>query len=133
MQAGEVRFVFRHYAFIGPESQWAAEAAECANEQGRFWDLYDKLFAEQAGENAGAFSRENLTRFADELGLDMTRFSRCLDSGRTRDVVEQETRAGWDHGVRGTPTLFVNGRLVEGGADYAELRAAIEAELSRAE
>lgn len=91
------------------------------------------MFAEQAGENAGTFSLENLRRFADELGLDMTRFSQCLDSGRYRDVVEQDKRAGWDRGVRGTPTLFVNGRLVEGGANYAVLRAAIEAELSRAE
>jgi protein-disulfide isomerase len=56
---GQVRFVFRHLAFIGAESLWAAEAAECANEQGRFWDYHDKLFEEQGGENVGAFSQEN--------------------------------------------------------------------------
>lgn len=128
-----MRFVFRHFAFLGPESQWAAVASECANEQGRFWEYYDKVFAEQAGENAGAFSKENLKRFAGELGLDTGRFNQCLDSEKYRDAVQQETLAGQQRGVRGTPTLFVNGRLIERGADYAVLKAAIEAELSKAE
>jgi len=124
-----VRFVFRHFAFLGDESRWAAEAAECANEQGRFWDYYEKLFAEQAGENVGTFSLENLKRFAAELGLDTKRFNQCLDSGKYSAKVQRETLQGRQEGVRGTPTVFVNGRLVEDGGDYAALRAAIEAVL----
>ncbi len=130
MSQGKVRFVFRHFAFIGDESLWAAEAAECANEQGRFWDYYDKLFEEQAGENIGAFSKENLKRFAAELGLDTKQFNRCLDSGKYSAKVQQETAQGRQKGVRGTPTLFVNGKLIEGGGDYQILRAAIEAALN---
>jgi protein-disulfide isomerase len=126
-----VLFAFRHFAFIGDESRWAAEATECANEQGRFWEYYDKLFEEQAGENVGAFSKENLKRFAAELGLDSRQFAQCLDTGKYTEKVQQETAQGWQAGVRGTPTLFVNGRLIEGMADYAVLRTAIEAELGR--
>ena len=126
-----MRFAFRHFAFIGDESRWAAEATECASEQGRFWDYYDKIFEEQAGENVGTFGQENLKRFATELGLDTEQFNQCLDSGEYRAKVQQETTEGQQSGVRGTPSLFVNGRLIEGGADYQVLRAAIEAALNR--
>jgi len=129
VSTGQVRFAFRHFAFIGEESRWAAEASECANEQGGFWDYYDKLFEEQAGENVGTFSTENLKRFAADLDLDTEQFNECLDSGKYEAKVEQETAQGWQEGVRGTPTLFVNGRLIEGGGDYQVLREAIEAAL----
>ena len=128
---GLVLLVFRHFAFLGAESRWAAEAAECANEQGRFWDYHDKLFQEQAGENVGAFSRENLKHFAEELGLDTEQFNQCLDSGKYSDKVQEETKEGVRKGVRGTPSVFVNGRLIEGGSDYNVLRAAIEAALGK--
>jgi protein-disulfide isomerase len=124
-----VRFAFRQFAFIGDESRWAAEATECAGEQDRFWDYYDKLFEEQAGENVGAFSKENLKRFASDLGLDRDQFDQCLDSGKYTEKVQQETAQGQQAGVRGTPTLFVNGQLIEGGAEYEILKAAIDAEL----
>ncbi len=126
-----MRFVFRHFPFLGDESRWAAEASECANEQGRFWEYYDKLFEEQRGENVGAYSKENLKRFAAELGLDTARFNACLDSGKYRQKIEQEMNEGLALGVRGTPSLVVNGRLIEGGADYRVLRAAVEAALRR--
>ena len=126
-----MRFVFRQFAFIGEESSWAAEATECANEQSRFWDYYDKLFEEQAGENVGAFSQENLKRFAADLELDTEKFNQCLDSGQYREKVRQETIQGQQEGVRGTPTLFVNGRLIENGADYRALRTAVEAALNQ--
>lgn len=131
MKQGRVRFTFRHFAFIGDESRRAAEASECANEQGRFWDYYSKVFEEQAGENVGAFSQENLKRFAAELDLDTGQFNQCLDSGRYSAKVQQETTQGQQEGVRGTPAVFVNGRLIERGGDYPVLRAAIEAALGK--
>jgi protein-disulfide isomerase len=124
-----VRFAFRQFAFIGDESRWAAEATECAGEQDRFWDYYDKIFEEQAGENVGAFSKENLKRFAADLGLESGQFDQCLDTGKYAEKVQQETAQGQQAGVRGTPTLFVNGQLIEGGAEYEILKAAIDAEL----
>ncbi|HMN14152.1 MAG TPA: thioredoxin domain-containing protein [Bellilinea sp.] len=129
VKTGKIRFVFRHFAFIGQESQWAAEAAECANEQNQFWAFYDKLFEEQSGENAGAFSKDNLKRFAVDLGLDTDPFNQCLDSGRYTSKVREETESGKNAGVRGTPTLFVNGKLVEDGSDYNVLKVYIDAAL----
>ncbi len=84
------------------------------------------MFDEQAGENVGAYSKANLKRFAAELSLDTGSFNQCLDTKKYKEVVEQETRSGQRSGVRGTPTLFVNGQLIDNGANYQVLRAAIE-------
>lgn len=130
VQPGKVRFVFRQFAFLGDESRWAAEASECANEQGRFWEYYDKLYEEQNGENVGVFSKDNLKKFAVDLGLDTAVFNQCLDSGRYAEKVEQETSEGQAAGVRGTPSVFVNGQLIEGGIQYDVLQAAVDAALS---
>lgn len=131
VDTGKIRFVFRNLAFIGDESLWAAEAAECANDQGRFWDYHDKLYNEQAGENVGTFSPENLKRFATELGLDTQQFDQCLDSGKYQAKVQQETAEAGRLGVRSTPSFFVNGQLIKNGSDYQVLQAAIEAALAR--
>ena len=126
---GQVRFVVRNLAFLGDESVWAAEAAECAEDQDRFWDYHDLLYAEQRAANSGAFARENLKRFAAELGLDTAAFDSCLDSGEYRDQVQAERTEAQRRQIRSTPSLLVNGQLVENGAGYAVLRAAIEAAL----
>ena len=131
MDNGQVRFVFRHLAFLGNESTWAAEATECANEQGRFWDYYDKLFEEQGAENSGAFSQDNLKRFAAELQLDTDQFNQCLDSGEYQGKVRQEGAEAQRLGITSTPSLLVNGVLVQNGSSYPTLQAAIEAELRR--
>lgn len=131
VQTGKVRFVFRQFAFLGDESQWAAEASECANEQGRFWDYYDKLYQEQNGENVGIFSKDNLKRFAVEIKLDTAGFNQCLDSGRHTEKVKQETLEGQNAGVRGTPSVFINGQYIEGGIQYQVLQPAVEAALGK--
>ena len=127
---GQVRFVFRHFAFIGDESQWAAEASECANEQDRFWDYHDKLFAEQSGENEGAFSKDNLKRFAAELGLDTEQFDACLDSGKYRSTVRDEIDEAQRRRINSTPSVLVNGQLIQNWNNYQALQAAIEAALA---
>lgn len=131
VQTGKVRFVFRQFAFLGDESQWAAEASECANEQGLFWIYYDKLYQEQNGENVGVYSIDNLKRFAADLGLDTSGFNQCLDSGRYTEKVQQETLEGQQAGVRGTPSVFVNGQYIENGSNYLVLQAAVEAALGK--
>jgi protein-disulfide isomerase len=126
---GQVRFVFRHFAFIGEESIWAAEAAECANEQDRFWDYHDKLYDEQSGENQGTFSKDNLKRFAADLGLDTGQFNECLDSGRYRSIVQDEIEEAQRRRISSTPSVLVNGQLVQNWSNYQALQAAIEAAL----
>lgn len=122
---GTVKIVFRHFAFIGEESLRAAEATECANEQGKFWEYYDTLFANQAGENAGAFADDKLQGFARGLGLDMTAFDACFSSGKYRAAIQQETANGKLRGVSSTPTLFVNDKKVVGAISMAQFETTI--------
>lgn len=114
IDTGKVKWVFRNFAFIGDESLWAAEAAECANEQGKFWEYNRYLFDHQTGENVGAYTKDNLKRFAQELNLDTAAFNACLDSGRHSALVQAETNEGRARGVNSTPSFFINGRYVRG-------------------
>ncbi len=129
VDTGKVRFVFQNLAFIGDESTWAAEAAECAAEQGHFWEYHDLLFEKQGAENSGVFAQANLKQYAASLGLDTGQFNQCLDSGKYLSVVEQQGADAQRLGIRSTPSLLVNGNLITNGSDYGVLKAAIEAAL----
>lgn len=122
---GKVRFVFHHLAFIGPESTWAAEAAECAGEEGRFFDFHDKLFALQREENTGAFTKLNLQKIARDLGLS-TGFDVCLTGDRFAQRIRADTEAGQQKGVSATPTFFINGRKIEGSLSFEQLGTIID-------
>ena len=126
MATGKVRMVFHHLAFIGQESLWAAEALECAGDQNRLWDLHDRLYAVQGGENTGTFSKPNLEQIAGDLGLG-SGFNACLESDRSLQRVKDDTNAGQAKGVTATPTFFVNGRKVEGVLSFDQLRAIVDA------
>lgn len=131
VKTGQVRFVFRNFQFIGEESQWAAEAAECANDQGKFWEYFEKVYSKQAGENAGAFRKEKLVLFATEIGLQTESFNQCLASGKYSGKVKAETLEAQKLGLRGTPSLLINGKLVEGGAQYEILSQKIREALAK--
>jgi protein-disulfide isomerase len=122
---GTVKIVFHNFAFIGEESIRAAEAAECANDQGKFWEMYDTLFANQGGENQGAFSDAKLTGLAQGIGLDMAQFNACFTSGKYRALVESETSNGQLRGVSQTPTLFINDRKVVGAISMQQFETTI--------
>jgi len=102
--SGKAHFVFRHFAFEGQESIWAAEAAECAAEQDAFWDYHDLLFLNQGRV---AFTTENLKGFARELGLNTASFNSSLDSGKHAEKVAADKAEGQRIGVTSTPTFFV--------------------------
>ncbi|MCA9881179.1 MAG: DsbA family protein [Thermomicrobiales bacterium] len=127
VEPGTATFEFRNFAFLGDESHRAAAAAVCADQQGAFWPFHDTLYANQLGENQGAFSDERLKAMADKLGLDMAAFSACLDDSATAEAVTTSTAGGRDQGVNATPWLTVNGTRVENWQDWAALSAAIEA------
>jgi protein-disulfide isomerase len=126
-----VRFGYQHFAFLGPESQWTAEASECAAEQDAFWEFHDLVFDRQAGENQGALSKENLKQFAVDLGLDSEAFDSCLDSGKYAALVRTETAGAQSLGVTGTPAFLVNGRPLVGAQPFEVFEQAIEAELGK--
>lgn len=122
---GKVRFIFQNFAFLGVESDWAAQAVECAAAEGRFADYHDRLYAAQRGENSGAFSKTNLKQIGADLGLD-GRFAACVDSGTYAAKVRDSRGAGQAKGVRATPTLFINGAKVEGALTFDQLRAKVD-------
>jgi protein-disulfide isomerase len=133
---GKVRLEFHHFLVIdsntgGNESHRAAEASECANEQGRFWDYYDILYANQAGEGSGAFADANLKAMAKAVGLDTNKFNSCFDSGKYSKVVSDDEALARQDKLTGTPSLLVNGVLVPNALDYAILRGAIDTELQK--
>lgn len=122
---GQIRFAFRQMAFIGEESTLAAEATECANEQGKFWEYYDTVYENQGGENVGTYTVDSLTTWAGELSLNTETFRNCLTSHKYRGKVQQETRTGQNKGVYSTPAVLINDRLVDPGASYEQLKALI--------
>jgi protein-disulfide isomerase len=127
---GQIRFEFNHYAFLGPESIRAAEAAECANEQGAFWDYHDTLFLNQNGENQGTFSNATLQSFAARLGLDEESFNTCLDSRKYQETVKAGFTEGVAQGIESTPSFMINGKLVLGALPFAEFEREIESVLA---
>lgn len=126
---GQVYFEYRNHAFLGDESVEAAEAALCANDQGKFWEMHDAIFVNQAGENNGGFARSRLNRIAETVtDLDMEAWGQCMDDNVYEDQVEETTAEGEDLGVQGTPSFTVNGQL-SFGPSYEELTQQIQAAL----
>ena len=136
----KVRYTYHHFPFLdgngagsGGESDQAANAAMCANDQDQFWDYHDMLFANQNGENIGAFANNRLRAFADSIGLDMDAFDACFDANEHETLIEDDYRAGNQLGVSGTPSVFVNGVHVGQPGfipSYEEISQAIEAALA---
>ena len=115
VKTGKVQFVYRDFAFLGPESFKSAEAAWCAGDQGKYWEFHNYLFTHQDGENKGAFADKNLKSFAKELGLDSTAFDTCLDSGKYTQTIQDSTAAAGVAGVKGTPKSFIikDGKVID--------------------
>lgn len=126
---GEVYFEYRNFAFIGPESVQAANASYCAADQDRFWDYAATVFANQTGENVGAYSDQRLLAFGEEIGLDMDQFTSCVTSGEFLVQVEQDRQAAQQAGVTSTPSFLVNGQLLTGALPFSDFQQVIEAHL----
>lgn len=124
---GRVRLVFKNFPLSGHEhSLPAALAAMAAHQQGKFWQMNERLFANQS-----SLEREDLFRFAEQIGLDMERFRRDFESEAVAQAVQADRQQGEALGLSGTPTFFVNGRRVEGGIE--ELSPLIDEELEQHE
>ncbi len=109
------------------ESHWAAFAAECASEQARFWEYHDKVFVKWLGENVGMYRKANLKKFAADLKLDVARFNQCLDSDKYASTVQDDIAEGRQLQVRGTPTFFINGQVLQiRSLDFEEFQRLID-------
>ncbi|MDT8437334.1 MAG: DsbA family protein [Gemmatimonadota bacterium] len=129
---GRVRHVFRHLPLeaIHPQARAAAVAAECAEEQGRFWPYHDLLFAEAAEVKAGGYDFAG--RFETLPGGDAAAFAACVAEGRPVERIEADMRAAAGLGIRGTPGILVNEMLVGGAVPLDSLRRLVEQGLARA-
>jgi protein-disulfide isomerase len=96
-------------------AQKAAEATECADEQGKFWEYHDLVFANQS-----AIDVDSLKGYAEQLGLDTATFNDCLDNGEQSAEVEKDVQDAQSYGASGTPAFFINGRLVSGALPFED-------------
>ena len=132
---GKARYVFHNYPFIdnqsvSKESDQAANAAMCANEQDKFWDMQSILYANWNGENIGTFNDRRLQALAEAIGLDMDAFNNCFDANKYEAEIQADFDLGEQMGVSGTPTVFVNGQRVgapSSVASYQEIADAVNA------
>jgi protein-disulfide isomerase len=120
INTGKVQFTYSPFSFLGQGQSWdesvkAAEAAYCANDQQKFWEYRDIIFANHNGENQGAYSRERLIAFAKEIGLDQTAFKECLDSEKYAQKVADHTAFAESQGATYTPSFLINGKIVNAG------------------
>ncbi len=126
----KIRFVYRDFPLtaIHQYAMGAAEAAECANEQGKFWEYSDQLWAKQA-----ALQVSDLKSYAGKIGLDQAQFDACLDGQKYAADVDANVADGNKAQVQGTPTFFVNGHRLVGALPFAQFQQAIEAALNEAQ
>lgn len=126
IKTGKVKLVFRDFPLnFHPQAQKAAEAAECAGDQGKYYEMHDMLFAKGVSGGVTSFKQ-----YATDIGLDTGDFNDCLDSGKHAEEVKKDMADGQAAGVRGTPAFFVNGKLISGAQPYNVFQQAIEAELN---
>lgn len=133
--AGKVKFVYRDFPLvqIHPGATPAAEGAECAKEQGKFWEMHDAIFDEQEKQGSGTvqFTALDVKKWAANIGLDAEKFNQCLDSGKYKQEVEKDIADGLAAGVNGTPATFINGRLVSGAQPFTAFKVIIDEELKK--
>lgn len=127
IDTGIVKFVFQDYPFLGDESFLAAEAGRCAQDQGKFWEYFDAIYAAQKGENQGDFTEESLTALAKNLQLNDGDFKTCLSTHKHRGEIDSAVRFGADYGVDSTPTFFINGHRYSGALPLYKLEGIINA------
>jgi protein-disulfide isomerase len=121
----KVRFVYRNYPLPNhPAARPAAEAAACANEQGKFWPYHDLLFA-----NPSKLSDADLKQHASALGLNTAQFNSCVDTHKPKGLIDADVKAGEEAGVNGTPAFYINGRMISGAQPFDVFKKIIDEEL----
>lgn len=126
IDTGKIKMVFKNFPLtsLHDNAEGAAEASECANDQGKFWEYKEKLFQNQQALSAG-----DLKKSAKDLGLNEDQFNNCFDSKKYSDEVSQDLKSGIEAGVTGTPTFFINGEKLVGSLPFSEFQRVIEEKL----
>jgi protein-disulfide isomerase len=128
----DILFVYRDFPIhsIHPQAQKAAEGAQCADDQGKFWDYHDILF-EKRTEWAAETGVAKFKEYAADLSLDTEEFNSCLDTGKYASEVGDDLAAGQALGVTGTPTFFINGIRLVGAQPFTSFQGIIDQELAK--
>jgi len=127
IKTGKVKLVFRDFPLgFHANAQKSSEAAECAGEQGKYWEMHDILF--ESGVQGGVSTYK---KYASDLGLNTATFNTCLDSGAMADEVSKDMKDGTAAGIRGTPGFIINGQLLSGAQPFANFKSVIDAELAK--
>jgi protein-disulfide isomerase len=133
IDTGKVYFVYKHFPLsFHPAAQKSAEAVECANEQGKWIEMHDKIYDEQEKQGQGTiqYTTVDIKTWARSIVIDSTEFNTCLDSGKYAEKVSDDMAEGQSVGVSGTPASFVNGILVSGAQPYDSFKTLVDSELS---
>lgn len=132
VKEGKVRLVFRDCPFHGKASLLASEAAQCAYDQDKFWEMHDLLFSRQDNfPEDEASLRDFLKDLASELDLEQETFGKCLDDRKYKDEVQGDLEAAKSYGINGTPTYFINGQKLVGAQGFNAFQKIIEEELNK--
>jgi protein-disulfide isomerase len=133
INTGKVRMVFRDFAFLGPESTAAAEAAQCAEDQNQLWAYHDALYSAKVADDAkggseddGFFSTAELLKLGQQVGLNMSTFTSCVDNNTDANIVAQEKAAAGAAGIDSTPSFLVNGTMISGAQPYSVFQSALD-------
>lgn len=134
IKTGKVKMVWRDFAFLGPESLAAAQAAHCAADENKYWEYHDALMTEETHdgeERNGNLNEVKFKELAKNLHMDLDSFSACIASSKYKDLVKKLYDAAVAAGVNSTPTLFVDGHKVQGALPYSSFKTIIDAELKK--
>lgn len=134
VDTGKVKYIIKNFPLttIHPQALPAAEAAECAGDQDKYWEMHDKLFGSQSEWAGQANAVDTFKKYAADLSLDKDKFNTCLDSGQFRSEIETDQKEGIAAGVTGTPAFFINGVLLSGAQPLQAFEQAINEQLSKA-
>jgi len=137
VNTGKVKVVFRDFAFLGTESTAAANASQCAEDQGKLWAYHDALYGAKLGdeakggtENDGFYSRTEFLKLAAQIKLDVPSFTTCIDTNKYATLVTQEKGDATKNGVNSTPNFFINGQQEIGANPFANFQQVIDTMLS---
>jgi len=123
---GQIRFIYRDFPLVDihPDALPAAEASECAHEQGKYWEYHDKLFSDELSLGSAAYET-----YASELGLNVTQFKTCLSTEKFKPEIEADLADGQLIGIEGTPTFIINGTRVVGAQPLESFKEIIDKKL----
>ncbi len=139
VNTGKVRMVFRDFAFLGPESTAAAEAAQCAEDQNKLWAYHDGLYtaklgddAKGGGEDDGFYNTTEFLKLAQQVGLNIPTFTSCINNNTDANIVAQEKSDATAIGINATPSFLINGQMISGAQPYTVFQQALDAALAQA-